>query len=286
VRFVCGLLLAVGVLTGCGDTEPDPAAVRDELGNAVYADGTYVATYDYASADGWRPYIYVEINAGLARRICFNGVSVDGALMTDDDRYVESTRLERGFDLRSTINLMEACLLNRQTLPISTCVPESEWSVYFVELANAAFQAAERQSSTGHTSGRATRIDVEPLSMAGPYLVSDSPDETGWIAELVATYLDGVITSAEYRETRTDYQGQVAVKREDAAYLGRFSETVDTDYLAVVETLIQQLLSGSPADQIDAISGATMTSSRFASLVAALDRLRKTPDLPRRLCSD
>jgi major membrane immunogen (membrane-anchored lipoprotein) len=279
-------LVAVALIGGCAPGEPDPAALRDEDGAALYADGTYVATYDYTSPEGWLPYLVVEIKAGLVRSVCFDAVASTGARMRSDERYVESQHLSTGVDIPVVIDTMRECLLENQTTPVLPCVPESEWVVYFSQLATAAMNTAAETVSSDRVTNRSTRIEVPPVSMPGPYLVTDSPDETGWVGELVVTYLDGSISAANYREAREDSAGTVTVKAEDQEYLDRYERTIGVDHVAVVESLVGQLLSGTRSDDLDAIAGATLTTTRFAALADRLEQLRTTPELPRRLCSD
>ena len=284
---VAGLfaLVAVGLFLGCAVGAPDEAALRGPANDALYADGIFVATYDFASQEGWRPFIQIEVKSGIVRRVCFDAVAVDGRRMLDDDYYVESHRLETGSDVRELIETLRDCLIERQLVLLTACAPETEWTAYFAQLAEAALGAA-RDSESGRTGSRAVTIQAPPLSMIGPYLVTDEPDELGWSAELLVTFADGVVSGADYRETRVDQYGETAIKLEETDYLGHYTDATGVDLIEAVQTLLGQLRSGATPDEIDAVAGATLTSERFIDLARRVFALRTVPALPRRLCSD
>ena len=245
-----GMVLAL--LAGCSVGEPDPEALLDSSGRARYADGTFAVAYDYASQDGWRPFIQLAVRSGVVRNVCFDAVAIDGRRMLADDFYVESYRLATGIQLRELITTLADCLLQNQQISTGSCAPETEWSTYFTALARTAL-AASAESETGRTGTRPVESLMEALSMAGPYTVTDQPDELGWVAELAVTFRNGRIESARYNETRVDHDGQTAVKIEQEEYLSRYQDVIGTDYAEVVQSLLNQLSAGDPPDQLDAV---------------------------------
>ncbi|MFW5686295.1 MAG: hypothetical protein ACOC0O_06550 [Spirochaetota bacterium] len=303
------LTLAVVVLLGaCSAPETDPDALRAPDGTPLYRDGRYAASFSHTDPEGWRAFVLVRVRAGLIQEICFDAVDAAGERLLDDERYLESYRLETGVELEPTIDRLIATMLDRQQPPLaiepSPQAPMAlDWPQGFAVLARAALEAA-RVGLTLDAAG------IEQVPTAGPYVATDLPDELGWRGELVLVYDADGVAAASYRELRAQADGSERVKAEDESYQARYLEAHDLTSSVVSETLIGRLLGGSDEAEppltedggdgvseeagaapstaaptgTDAVSGATVTSARFAALVARIESRRVEAPLPSRLC--
>jgi major membrane immunogen (membrane-anchored lipoprotein) len=271
-------------LSGCGPAQPDPDALRDEDGNALYRDGVYIASNDYTSQEEWRPYLQIDIRRGLIHSVCFDAVSPRGVRLTQDERFLEVTRLHGGLDLARLVGEMSDCLIASQRLPVTDCMPGTEWTTYFSQLTETILTTARLDPQPDQATRRASRLELPPISMPGPYFVTDEPDELGWRGELVVTYADGAVVAAQYQETRLGYDGTRTVKVEDESFLQRYADRTGVNHAEVVDALVAGLVDGS--SNADAVTGATLTATRFRRLVEKVQQQRTTPELPSHLCSD
>jgi len=270
------------MVISCGAPETDPDALRGPDGTPLYRDGRYAASFSHTNPDGWRSFVSVRVRAGLVQEVCFDAVDSDAGRLLADERYLEQYRLDTGVDLARTLDALTAQLLDRQVLPPTATagvigLPSAEWTYEFVVLVRAALRSA-RFGVTMDAAG------IERLPSWGPYVATDAPDELGWRAELVLVYDSDGAVAAGYREIRTELDGSVRVKSQDAVYQALFEEATGRTSDAVIAGLIGRLLGAPDADDVDAVSGATLTATRFDALVARVERRRMEAPLPGRLC--
>ncbi|MFW6312940.1 MAG: hypothetical protein ACOC2N_03565 [Spirochaetota bacterium] len=269
--------LAVLALAACGPPETDPNALRAPDGEPLYRDGTYAASFSHAGPDGWRPFLEIRVRAGLVDDVCFDAVDARGVRLTEDEHFLESHRLDTGVFLPDVIGAFRAGLTETQRVPLSADPAAVEWSVQFEVLAREVLESA----AFGVTVDAA---GIEQIATAGPYLATDAPDELGWRAELVLVFNGDGIAAAAYREVRTELDGSTRMKRDDQRYQELFGSTIGLDSQLVAATLSDQLLSAGTVE-IDGVSGATMSTSRFVALAAKILEHRAPGALPNRLCN-
>ncbi|MFW5745298.1 MAG: hypothetical protein ACOC2D_18645 [Spirochaetota bacterium] len=272
------LVAAVAVLAACGPPETDPDAPRTADGSPLYRDGEYAAAYSHTGPDGWRPFIYLRVRAGLVDTVCFDAVDASGERLSETERFLERYRLDTGTDLLALFDKLRSRLIDRQAVPLPAAVNAVPWSVSFDVLARRALAAAK----VGLTV-EAAGLDV--VATPGPYTASDEPDELGWRAELVLVYDGDGLAAGSYREVRRELDGSTRRKRDDAAYLERFATASGITWAAVGSTLVERLIAAQPSEpQIDAVAGATLSSARFVALAERIARGRVEAPLPNRLC--
>ena len=269
-------MLVVLAFAACGPPETDPNALRASDGEPLYRDGTYAAAFTHAGPDGWRPFLEARIRAGVVEDVCFDAVDARGVRLTDDERFLESYRLETGVVLPETIATLRARLLDTQRVPLPADPAAAEWSAQFEILAREVLDSA-RFGVTVDAAG------IEQIATAGPYTATDAPDELGWRAELVLVFNADGVAGAAYREVRTELDGSLRIKRDDAGYQELFASIIELDSESVAATLSDQLLAAGTAE-IDGLSGATVTTSRFVALATKIFEQRAPVALPNRLC--
>jgi len=270
-------VLVVLVLAACGPRETDPNALRTPDGAQLYRDGTYAAAFSHPGPDGWRPFLEIRVRAGVVDRVCFDAVDEGGVRLTNDERFLEEYRLETGVFLSDTIATMRDGLIDTQQVPLPAEPAAVEWNAQFDILAREVLSSA----TFGVTVDAA---GIEQIPTAGPYLAVDAPDELGWRAELVLVFDADGIAAAAYREVRTELDGSTRVKRDDAGYQELFEGIIGLDSRLVAARLTEQLLSAGSVE-IDGVSGATVSTSRFVALATQILRQRTRVALPNRLCN-
>ena len=270
------VIAAVALLAACGPPETDPDAPRDADGSPLYRDGTYAAAYSHTGPEGWRPFLYLRVRAGVVDIVCFDAVDATGARLSEAERFVERYRLDTGTDLLALFVRLREHLLERQVVPLTAPTNAVPWSVAYDVLARRALDAAK----VGLTID-AAGIDVVPSP--GPYSASDEPDELGWSAELVLAYDGDGVAAGSYREVRRELDDSLRRKRDDATYQERFAAASGVTSAEVASTLTERLIAAQ-SPQVDAVAGATRSSSRFVALAERIARARVEAPLPNRLC--
>lgn len=269
--------LVVFALAACGPPETDPNALRAPDGTALYRDGTYAAAFSHAGPNGWRPFLEIRVRAGVVEHVCFDAVDRSGGRLTEDERFLEENRLETGVFLPDALAKLRERLMQTQRVPLPADPAAVEWSAQFELLAREVLDSA----GFGVTVAAA---GIEQIATAGPYVATDAPDELGWRAELVLVFgVDGVAAAA-YREVRSELDGSLRIKRDDAGYQELFERIIGLDSELVAATLAEQLLLAGSVE-IDGVTGATRSTSRFVALAAKIVEQRTPGVLPNRLCN-
>jgi major membrane immunogen (membrane-anchored lipoprotein) len=268
-----GLLLGFALLASCAPPEPDPAALRGGNG-ALYTDGEYITAFAVTAPDGWQPWLAMRVRAGLITELRFDALDAGGNLLSGDERYREQIRLETGVVLPSLISDLERGLLERQQLPMTVPAGGREWVARFAVLAGEALGQA-----------RAGAPGVSRVAVPGPYVAEDLSDELGWRVRLVMMFGADGPEAAYVEELRTGPEGSVTRKADDAEYTERYQALMGVTPAGVAEELAARLVPAAGEERRvapDAVSGATATSLRVASLAAEISDNRVNVALPPR----
>jgi len=135
---------------------------------------------------------------------------------------------------------------------------------------------------------RSSSRETDTVVAYEPFFVLGLPDEHGWRGELLTVHSGDVVVAAHYGERRSTEAG-LAVKRASERY-NTLYEQVDGRSFTEVATAIEATLVQSEGlwpdslSDVDAITGATLTYEKAASLIEQVAGIRATPALPRRLC--
>ncbi|MFP4115120.1 MAG: hypothetical protein ACOC1I_07440 [Spirochaetota bacterium] len=275
-RATLALVVAVAAFAACSPPETDPDARRAPDGSALYQDGRYAASFSHTGPDGWRPFLQLRIRTGLVQEICFDAIKADGSLLSDDAVYLERYRLDHGVELLPYFNDLIAHVLASQAPFPRIDYATVSWGVRFHLLVKTALESAE----VGLTLDAA---GIEQIPTEGPFLVSDEPDELGWRGELVLVFGGDGVVAGHYRETREEPDGSRRVKRDDEAYQELFVAASGVRSEQVAATLVDRLIAGS-SNEIDGVSGATLSSARFIALARKIESQRVAAALPNNLC--
>lgn len=276
---------AVLLLAACAPPETHPDAARTPSGAALYSDGVYSAAYSHADNDGWRPFLMLEVEAGLITALCFDAVNSDGMRLLEDEATIERLRLSRGVHLPDLVEQYRGRVIESQRT-IGVVEPRAlEWALYFQTLLRSALSAAEE----GPTPGGRAAAQQAPLEvvMQGPYVVTDDPDKLGWEAELITVHDGQGAVAAHYLERRRAPDGEQR-KRDDPLYDAEYEAALGLSFSSLADgvaaSLTGRALAGQDGKIVEAVSGATLSTRRADSLAARIADRRRAVALPRRLC--
>ena len=281
-----GLLAAVVLLASCADPETHPDAVRTASGEQRYRDGLYSSAFSHPDQEGWRPFLMVEVEAGLITTVCFDAVDQNGSRVREAEGYQETLRLQKGVSLSAVLASYQEQILQSQSR-LGVVEPRVlEWAIYLDQLLRDVLAAAEQ----GPQPGGRTAAQQTPalLPMQSLYVISDDPDALGWQAQLVTVHDQTSVLAAHYAELRRTAE-RTERKREDPLFELEYEQARGLRFSGVADDLAAAIVGGVADPQgaspsFDTVAGATLSAQRFRSLTERLSRLRSRVTLPRRLC--
>ncbi len=261
------IVLILVALVGCGNGEETTAE------GPGYEDGVYFATYTHVDGHGWQPFLEIEVEDGKIVDTNFDYAAPDGSLKSKDRGYRERMEAATGTHPALFSGELENRLMEKQNSPVEAVSGATGSSEWFNELAAELVAKAE----TGDT-------DDLVLPMNDTYTAEDEPDERGgWIGHIEITYEDGDIVEVDYDEVKKDGREITDRKSENEEYAERYAEINDITPAEVYETLESRLVETEDPEEVDGVSGATITSPRFRELAQAAMDQRVSATVPREL---
>lgn len=103
----------------------------------------------------------------------------------------------------------------------------------------------------------------------------DKADSRGWKSQISIVIKDGKITKVDFNDV--DKNGKLKI--EDAAYGKSMKEKNGTEPKEFIPKLDEQLISSQNASKVNAITGATESSTKFKELSKAVLDKAKTGDI-------
>lgn len=262
VFLIC--MLAAVSAAGCGGKDKDDTKQSDkgDKTTASYQDGTYHAEFDRSDPRNWIPYVDVTVKDGKITKAYYDYTNEAGDKRTEDKNYTEAfSKANNGMTPRQAFDKLGQELIDSQDISkVDAVSGATHSSRNFTVLVPAALEKA--------VAGDTAKAKV-PLYKDGTYKVSaDAFDDKGWKAFVEVTIKGDQITAVNF--DYTDESGNL--KTADAEYKAKqqaFNGTYPEKYTNELE---QQLISKQVISKVDAVSGATTSSSNFNELVQyALD---------------
>ncbi len=275
---ICAAFVVAILIAACSPPETDPDALRRDDGSALYADGTWAAAFSRTNSHGWRPFAVIRVRAGVIDQVRLDAVDAAGNHLRDVESYLEQYRLVSGVRLVDALSGFEQTVLTRQRPGMIVPLGAVDWAVQYDLLLREVVGLA---ASAGAGAGSATAVS---LPTAGPYVAYDDPDRLGWRAELTVAFTDDAVAAVSFIETREQLDGNRIIKRDTPEYQTRFGGFAGTDSATVSAGLADQVVGADlvgPAE-IEAVTGATLSSNRFVALMDQVGALRSIATLPRR----
>ncbi|MFP4431452.1 MAG: FMN-binding protein [Spirochaetaceae bacterium] len=267
IAMALTVVLALVALVGCGNGGEAAADGPD------YEDGVYFATYSHVDGHGWQPFLEIEVENGEIVETNFDYAAPDGSLKSKDRGYRERMESVSGTHPARYSPELENRLMENQAAPVEAVSGATSSSNWFNELASELVTKAE----AGDTEDLV-------LPMNDTYTAEDEPDERGgWIGHVEITYEDGDIVEVEYDELQKDGREITDRKSENEEYAERYAEINEITPAEVYEELESRLVETEDPEEVDVVSGATITSPRFRELAKKAMDQRVTATVPREL---
>jgi major membrane immunogen (membrane-anchored lipoprotein) len=257
-------LLAASLITGCGGNKNNTSDKSNDNTNPVasYKDGTYHAEFDRYDPRNWIPYVDVTIKDGKITKAYYDYTDETGAKRTEDKTYIEGfSGANKGMTPRQAFDKLGTELVDSQDISkVDAVSGATHSSRNFTKLVPAALEKA--------AAGDTTAAKV-PLYTDGTYKVSaDAFDENGWKPFVEVTIANDQITAVTF--DYTDKSGNL--KTADATYKKNMEAANGTYPEKYTGELEQQLITKQVISKVDAVTGATTSSTDFSTLVGyALD---------------
>ncbi len=225
-------------------------------------DGTYFGTSEFTDANGWAPFLQIQVEGGRIAEAVFDYANPAGALKSQDASYNQRMKAASGSSPEEFSPALAGALVETQRLPVETITGATSSSRWFNQLAEAVVERA-----------RAGDRRVTLLPMSATYRAEDEADERGWIGTITVTYERQTITDVRYDEVQREGNTVTDRKSENEGYIAAWKAANGVDLDEVLHRLAEQLMAeGRPAG-VDLISGATSMSRRFRVLAQqAIDR--------------
>lgn len=247
---VWGIVTIAATLTiaACGGGS-EPGAISG------LQDGTYFGTSEFTDANGWAPFLQIQVEGGRIADALFDYANPVGALKSQDAPYNQRMKAASGSSPEEFSPALAGALVDNQRLPVETITGATSSSRWFNQLAEAVVERA-----------RAGDRRVTLLPMSATYRAEDESDERGWIGTIAVTYERQTITDVRYDEVQREGNTVTDRKSENEGYIAAWKAANGVDLDEVLHRLAEQLMAeGRPAG-VDLISGATSMSRRFRVL--------------------
>ncbi|MDA3851310.1 MAG: FMN-binding protein [Spirochaetaceae bacterium] len=219
--------------------------------DAAFQDGVYKGEYANFDGHGWKPQLEITVEDGDITQANWDYVNPQGDLKSQNEQYASIMQNVSGTTPAKAKEELEKMLLDGQSADVDVVTGATHSSEFFEELAGAILA----QAATGDKS-------LVSLPMNGTYSAEDEFGSHGWKATLSVTFEDEKIVAVDFQEV--DEEG--AIKSESEEYATNMEPVSGTTPAKAEEELEAQLLAAQSAD-IDGVTGATGSSTRFIALV-------------------
>lgn len=259
------VLAALFLVMACNGDDDDDAAMDE----GSYEDGSYMAAYTYTDNHEWKPYLKITVENGNISSATFDYVNAQGQLKTEDEGYRERMEPIAGTYPEEFTQALEERLIEEQDAPVDAVSGATSSSKWFNNLADELLEQAEEGE-----------MDDLILPMNETYTAEDEADERGWIGHIEITFEDGEMVDVEYDEVKKEGRKIIARKTEDEDYAERWEEKSDITPEEAYDELAERLLTADVPSEVDAVTGATGTSSRFIKLAEQALAKRQEATVP------
>ncbi|MDF2892840.1 MAG: FMN-binding domain protein [Clostridia bacterium] len=234
-------LLSFTLTTGCTQ-QPSKAASNEPI---ILNDGIYTTAGEIESGD-WIPEISLTINNGKITDVKYNETA--SLRKSNSIEYQNNFKAQTKLDLLSIYNTLQNSLIETQDpLKLDVVAGATIASTNIKNLAAEALNNAKRDTKY---------ID-------GDYTAKGSIDEKYWTPILTITVKNEKIAIVKYDEISSKVFKH---KSQDIAYIADYKEKNNIDLIEVYDSLEKSLIEKQDPTSLDAIAGATTTSTNFIEI--------------------
>lgn len=254
----CALILAQGLLVGCGNkTEAPKEENSGNSGNssaAVYKDGTYKASYDRLDSHNWKSFVEVTVKDGKISAANFDYANDKGELKSNDAKYAETFKKVNGVTPKEVGEQLSKKVVEKQAGDVDVVTGATHSTKNFNELANAALENAKK--------GEAKEAVVN-FYKDGVYKAEYKDfDERGWKSFVEIEVKGNAITKVTFDDINKDGK----LKSEDDGYKAAMEPKEGTYPEKYTSELEKALVDKQILGNVDAVTGATSSSKSFQTL--------------------
>lgn len=260
--FLVAIIAIAMAFTGC---QPKPTeaveettaaaateAVTEAVGEAgAYVDGTYYATYSHSDQRGWRAFVEMTVEGGKITVAKGDYINADGKLKTEDTAYAERMSAKTNVTPAQAFEQLQASVLENQSGAIDAVAGASSSSESYIHMVEGLVEKAK----AGDTSELV-------LEANGDYTATGEADERGWTPAVTLTFENGKIVAVKFDETNADGKA----KSTDEDYAKNMSAKTNVTPKDAYEQLQAALVEKQDPAAVDAVTGATSSSSKFVEL--------------------
>jgi major membrane immunogen (membrane-anchored lipoprotein) len=257
------ILLLIGILImpaffGC--SQKGGKGIPEE-NTSDYQDGVYHAIYDRNDVRNWKAFVDITIEDGQIVEVYYDYINDTDELRSKQQGYIEGFSAANGYTPREGFDELANRLIKEQDIEkVDAVSGATHSSRNFNELSAAALEKA-REGDTSDT--------IVALYDDGTYRVeADAYDEYGWKPFVELEISDHNITGVNFDSVNEEGK----LKSDDAEYRKNMEAVTKTYPQKYQEELEQKLLDKQVISLVDAVTGATTSSTNFTALVEyALD---------------
>jgi major membrane immunogen (membrane-anchored lipoprotein) len=257
-RYILYLLCLLLILSGasCAARGPKDETGKDPQQNQPagedFENGVYSAAQQEFDDHGWKPMVTVVVEQGRISKAFYDEINEDGQLKSFDQDYLERWKEKSGENLLSAEpELMDSLVEKQDPEKVDAVSGATSTSEKFKELVSDALEETpQTKKDDGYNDGL--------------FKAESEFDERGWKAYVAVIVEDGKITNAYYDEVDKE-TGKL--KSFDQEYLSNWKEKSGTNLKEARPKLIDSLINGQSPEEVDAVSGATSTSTKFKELI-------------------
>lgn len=258
-RYILYLLCLFLILSGisCARKEPEDETGKEpqqnEPAGKEFDNGVYFAAQPEFDDHGWKPMVTVVVEQGKISKAFYDEINEDGQLKSFDQDYLERWKEKSGENLLSAEPELIDSLIDKQDPDeVDSVSGATSTSEKFKQLASDALEESpQSEKDDGYHDGL--------FKAEGEF------DERGWKAYAAVIVEDGKISKAYYDEVNKE-TGKL--KSFDQEYLSNWKEKSGTNLKEARPKLVESLIGSQKPEEVDAVSGATSTSTKFKELIA------------------
>lgn len=243
-------------VTSCARKQPQDETGKEPRQNETagkdYDNGVYTTAQPKYDDHGWKPMATVVVEQGRISKAYYDEINEDGQLKSFDQDYLERWKERSGENLLSAGPELVKSLLDKQD-------PDK------VDAVSGATSASEKfKQLTSDALEKSPQSEKDDGYHDGLFKAEGKSDDRGWKAYVAVIVEDGKITNAYYDEVNKE-TGKL--KSFDQEYLSNWKEKSGTNLKEARPKLIESLIGSQRPGEVDAVSGATSTSTKFKELL-------------------
>lgn len=268
LALVLVLCLVVALVAGCSSQkkqEGQPNQQQEQQGGqqeqqVAYKDGTYYAEEKEFSEQGWKGLVTVIVKDGKITNVFYDEINKEGKLKSFDPEYGPKMKEKSGTTPVEAYAKLEQSVIDKQKAEA-------------VDVVSGATHTSEAFKALVAEALKGTPVEAKGGLKDGIYKASEANfDDHGWKAVAAVIVKDGKIQSAFFDEINKEDGHYKSVDQEYAKNMEAKSGQTPAK---AVEALTKSLIEKQNADQVDTVSGATGTSTKFKNLMTEALSLAK-----------